>query len=200
MSIPTRSPTSVRCGGLRADGGAKGRRPQSQGRRAGAAQYIEHILFEPIDARPMARSSSMAAYHVHINTEKEEIMFTTRSAIGCGNRRRGWSLQTLCHSRGADCDRIGQSAPDADRLVLTAERGQTDYGICSTSFLEHAFRTDSYRIEVNSRRRVVELCDGQMLGSAGAAEPFAHRDRNTLSGPRSPPNPLARIIAARRRD
>ena len=40
------------------------------------------------------------------------------------------------------------AAPDATKLVVTAERGRTDYGICSTEFLEYAFRTDSYRLEV----------------------------------------------------
>jgi hypothetical protein len=52
------------------------------------------------------------------------------------------------HSPRVGRDRSGSAAPDADRLVLTAERGQTEYGICSTAFLKNAFRTDSYRIEV----------------------------------------------------
>ena len=40
-------------------------------------------------------------------------------------------------------------APDATTFkVSTATRGETDYGICSTDFLEQAFRTDSYEIEV----------------------------------------------------
>ena len=33
-------------------------------------------------------------------------------------------------------------------LVVSATRGQTNYGICSTDFLEYAFRTDSYRLEI----------------------------------------------------
>ena len=57
-------------------------------------------------------------------------------------------LQTVAIPRGQVALAAGQAAPDADRLVLTAERGQTEYGICSTAFLEYAFRTDSYRIEI----------------------------------------------------
>ena len=67
------------------------------------------------------------------------------------------------------------------KLVLTATRGQTEYGICSTSFLEMAFRTDSYRIEVDfhddgSWSYVLDT----MLQVHGQSEPFNHRDENRL--------------------
>ena len=72
--------------------------------------------------------------------------------------------------------------PDATRLILTAERGQTEYGICSTTFLDLAFRTDSYRIEVDfhddgSWSYVLDT----MLMVRGRDEPFLHRDRNRLT-------------------
>jgi len=84
----------------------------------------------------------------------------------------------------------GHAAPDATSLVLTATRGSTEYGICSTAFLEHAFRTDSYRLEVTF------LPDGgwsyvsdTMLMVHG--KPFQHRDVNTLHRVAEPkPNPL----------
>ena len=38
--------------------------------------------------------------------------------------------------------------PGDDRLVLEARRGDTRFGICSTAFLEEAFRTDYYRIDI----------------------------------------------------
>ena len=107
----------------------------------------------------------------------------------------GLVLQTLAIPRGQIAIASGQASPDADRLVLTAERGQTEYGICSTAFLEYAFRTDSYRIEV------VFNADGSwsyvtdtMLMVRGRSEPFTHRDRNTLAKTHEPePNPLALI-------
>jgi hypothetical protein len=82
--------------------------------------------------------------------------------------------------------------PDATQLVLTAERGHTEYGICSTTFLEYAFRTDSYRIEVNfqpdgSWSYVLDT----MLVVRGRPEPFLHRDQNTLvKVADARPNPL----------
>jgi len=76
--------------------------------------------------------------------------------------------------------------------VLTARRGDTEYGICSTAFLEQAFRTDSYRIEVTynpdgSWGYVQET----MLLVRGRTQPFQHRDVNTLVKVAEPtPNPL----------
>jgi hypothetical protein len=109
-------------------------------------------------------------------------------------------LQTLALPRGQVAIASGQATPDADRLVLTAVRGQTEYGICSTAFLEHAFRTDRYQIEVtfNPDGSWSYVTD-TTLSVRGAAEPFSHRDQNTLSRIAEPqPNPLARILAARR--
>jgi hypothetical protein len=90
-------------------------------------------------------------------------------------------MQSLAIPRGQIAMASGHAAPDATQLVLTATRGQTDYGICSTTFLEQAFRTDSYRIEVNfnpdgSWSYVLDT----MLMVRGQSEPFRHRDVNTL--------------------
>ena len=69
--------------------------------------------------------------------------------------------------------------PDATSLVLTATRGETEYGICSTAFLEYAFRTDSYRIEVtfNPDGSWSYVLDTMLMVHG---EPFQHRDVNTL--------------------
>jgi hypothetical protein len=86
----------------------------------------------------------------------------------------------------------GHAAPDATSLVLTATRGQTEYGICSTTFLEYAFRTDSYRIEIcfNPDGSWSYISD-TMLTVRGRAEPFRHRDRNALvKVAEAAPNPL----------
>ena len=89
--------------------------------------------------------------------------------------------------------------PGDDRLTLTATRGEMQYGICSTAFLEHAFRTDSYRIEI--------LFDGEdawsydiktMLMVRGRTELFEHHDRNRLKRiGAAKPNPLMQIMARR---
>ena len=74
--------------------------------------------------------------------------------------------------------------PDSspDTLVVSAERGRTDYGICSTTFLEEAFRTDRYRLTITfnpdgSWRYVAETS----LAVHGQPGIFDHRDQNTLT-------------------
>jgi hypothetical protein len=163
-------------------------------------EYIEHILFEPID--PQANGPQLfygLRYHVHINTEEEDITFHDQVGYWLWEPATGLVLQTLAIPRGQIAMASGQATPDADRVVLTAERGRTDYGICSTAFLEHAFHTDSYRIEIDFH------ADGSwsyvsdtMLAVRGRSELFTHRDRNTLGRTSEPvPNPLARIVAAK---
>jgi hypothetical protein len=165
--------------------------------------FIERILFEPID--PQANGPQLfygLRYHIHINTEEEEITFHDQVGYWLWEPATGLVLQTVAIPRGQVAIASGQAKADADRLVLTAERGQTEYGICSTAFLEYAFRTDSYRIEISfhpdgSWSYVTDT----MLTVHGRPEPFAHRDQNTLVRTKEPiPNPLALIMAARRRE
>ena len=85
---------------------------------------------------------------------------------------------------------------------MTAVRGQTEYGICSTSFLEQAFRTDTYRIEVafHDDGSWSYITDTVLTVHGGAIRRSPHRDQNTLVKVNEPlPNPLARIIAAKLR-
>ena len=117
--------------------------------------------------------------------------------MGAGHRS---GPATLAIPRGQIALAAGHAEPSATKLVLKAERGPTDYGICSTTFLELAFRTDSYAIEVDFH------ADGSWsyvsdttLVVRGQDAPFLHRDRNTLVKVAEPePNPLARIFERRR--
>jgi hypothetical protein len=162
--------------------------------------YLERIDFEPID--PQANGPQLfygLRYHVHITTEEEDITFHDQVGYWLWEPATGLVIQTLALPRGQVALASTTVAPDADRLVLTAERGQTAYGICSTDFLEHAFRTDSYRLEVTfNPDGSWSYVSDTMLAVRGAAEPFRHRDKNTLVKVAEPkPNPLARILAAR---
>ena len=104
----------------------------------------------------------------------------------------GLVLQTLSIPRGQVAIASGHTSADATEFVLTAQRGDTAYGICSTAFLEYAFRTDAYRIEVvfNPDGSWSYVLDTTLL-VRGRSEPFLHRDRNTLTRVAEPtPNPL----------
>ena len=108
-------------------------------------------------------------------------------------------LQTLAIPRGQVAIAAGHAGPEATKLFLKAERGQTDYGICSTTFLELAFRTDAYTIAVDfnpdgSWSYVTETS----LLVRGTDTPFIHRDRNTLKKVAEPTiNPLAQALRAK---
>jgi hypothetical protein len=158
--------------------------------------FIEHIDLQPID--PQTNGPQLfygLRYHIHINTREEDITFHEQVGYWLWEPATGLVLQTVAIPRGQVAMAAGHSAPDAATLVLTAARGQTEYGICSTAFLEYAFRTDAYKIEVTfnpdgSWSYVIETT----LLVHGREEPFIHRDENTLRKVAEPlPNPLARL-------
>lgn len=162
--------------------------------------FRERIVMEPIDPQPNGPQLFYGLrYHVHINTPEEDTTFHDQVGYWLWEPATGLVLQTLAIPRGQVAIASGQATPDATSLVLTATRGETEYGICSTAFLEHAFRTDAYRIVVtfHSDGSWSYVSDTTLI-VRGQSEPFAHRDRNTLHRVADPvPNPLARIVAAR---
>jgi hypothetical protein len=163
-------------------------------------EFRERIVFEPID--PQANGPQLfygLRYHIHINTAEEDTTFHDQVGYWLWEPATGLVLQTIGIPRGQVAVASGQATPDATGLVLTATRGETEYGICSTAFLEYAFRTDSYRIEIafepdGSWSYIIDT----MLIVRGRPEPFQHRDRNRLIKIAEPePNPWARIVAAK---
>ena len=157
-------------------------------------EYSERIELQPIDAQSNGPQLLYGLrYHTRILAPGEDATFHDQMGYWLWEPATGLVLQSLAIPRGQVALAAGRATADADRLVLTAERGQTEYGICSTSFLECAFRTDSYRIEV------VFNGDGSwsyvqdtLLKVRGRAGMFQHRDRNTLVKVAEPTaNPLA---------
>lgn len=156
--------------------------------------YYERIEMQPID--PQFNGPQLfygLRYHQHVNTREEAITFHDQVGYWLYEPATGLILQTVSIPRGQVAIAAGHAAPDATRLVVEATRGQTEYGICSTTFLELAFRTDAYRLEVEfhedgSWSYVSDLT----LIVKGRDEPFLHRDRNILTRVGDPVrNPLA---------
>jgi hypothetical protein len=156
-------------------------------------EYIERIDMQPIDAQANGPQLFYGLrYHIHILATDEAPTFHDQVGYWLWEPATGLVLQSLAIPRGQVAIASGHAAPDAISLVLTAQRGQTEYGICSTSFLEYAFRTDSYRIEIsfNADGSWSYISD-TMLTVRGRTEPFRHRDRNTLvKVADAAPNPL----------
>ncbi|MDR7059588.1 MULTISPECIES: heme-binding beta-barrel domain-containing protein [unclassified Sphingopyxis] len=159
-------------------------------------QYYERIEMQPID--PQANGPQLfygLRYHLHVNTREEDIAFHDQVGYWLYEAATGLILQTLAIPRGQIAIAAGHAEPDAKRLVLKATRGQTDYGICSTTFLELAFRTDSYQITVDFQDDGSwSYVSDTTLIVKGQDEPFLHRDRNTLTKIAEPDlNPWAKI-------
>jgi hypothetical protein len=163
--------------------------------------YIENVDFQAID--PQTNGPQLLyglRYHIHITTVEEDITFHEQVGYWLWEPATGLVLQTVAIPRGQAALAAGQASPDADEITVAAKRGQTDYGISSTSFLEQAFRTDSYRITISFHAdgSWSYVTDTELMVH-GRDVPFAHQDRNTLFrvGP-AKPNPWAAIIAARK--
>ncbi|MBR2170715.1 heme-binding beta-barrel domain-containing protein [Sphingopyxis sp.] len=159
-------------------------------------QYYERIEMQPID--PQANGPQLfygLRYHLHVNTRDEDIAFHDQVGYWLYEAATGLILQTLAIPRGQIAIAAGHAEPDAKQLVLKATRGQTDYGICSTTFLELAFRTDSYQITVDFHDDGTwSYVSDTTLIVKGQDEPFLHRDRNTLAKIAEPDlNPWAKI-------
>lgn len=162
-------------------------------------EYYERIEMHPID--PQANGPQLfygLRYHVHINTPEEDITFHDQVGYWLWEPATGLVLQTVAIPRGQVAIAAGHAEPDARKLVLKAERGQTEYGICSTTFLELAFRTDSYQIQVEFHDDGSwSYISDTMLQVRGRDAPFQHRDRNRLTRVAEPGlNPLAQIVGA----
>lgn len=160
-------------------------------------KYYERIEMQPID--PQANGPQLfygLRYHVHINTREEDITFHDQVGYWLYEASTGLILQTLAIPRGQIAIAAGHAEPDAKRLVVKAERGQTEYGICSTTFLDLAFRTDSYELTVDFHDDGSwSYVSDTTLMVKGRNEPFLHRDRNKLVKIAEPDlNPWAKIV------
>ncbi len=163
-------------------------------------EYIERIDFAPID--PQANGPQLLyglRYHIHITTVEEDITFHEQVGYWLWEPATGMILQTLAIPRGQVALAKGMARVDDRAISLEAVRGQTSYGICSTDFLEYAFRTDSYRIDIVFHDDDSWSYDlHTVLTVKGQDAPFDHHDRNTLKRVgKARPNPWAQILAAK---
>jgi hypothetical protein len=159
-------------------------------------EFLERIEMQPID--PQANGPQLLyglRYHIHIVASDEDSTFHDQIGYWLWEPASGLIMQSLTIPRGQVALARGQAAPDAQRLVVRADRGGPGYGICSSDFLEWAFRTDSYELTVTfNPDGGWSYVSDTMLQVRGRPEPFRHQDRNTLTKVAEPtPNPLARL-------
>jgi hypothetical protein len=161
--------------------------------------YLERIEMQPID--PQSNGPQLfygLRYHVHIVADDEDITFHDQTGYWLWEPPTGLIMQTLAIPRGQTALAQGQAAPDADRIRVRADRGGPGYGICSTEFLEWAFRTDSFVLDVTFNADGTWSYVSDTLLQVRGQSAFHHLDRNTLTKVAEPrPNPLQQIALKR---
>lgn len=171
--------------------------PKEDGPEAEA--FIEHAEFQPIDAQTNGPQIFYGLrYHLRIVKPDDVETFHDQVGYWLWEPATGALVQTLSIPRGLTAMATGQAAPDARSFRLEAVRGGDTNGIVANPFLEHAFKTLRYTIDVTIHD------DGSwsyeqttLLDVRGKPEPFAHTDRNTLRKIGEPtPNPTAQAALA----
>ena len=138
-------------------------------------------------------------YHVHINTPEEDITFHDQVGYWLWEPATGLIMQSVTIPRGQVLLASGLAQPDDRKISVTAKRGDVRYGICSTEFLDEAFRTTSYRCDItfNDDGSWTYNIETELLVK-GRDQPFNHHDTNTLTlVEAATPNPLAVIMRER---
>lgn len=155
--------------------------------------FLEHTRMEPID--PQTNGPQLLyglRYHTHIRTHEEAITFHDQVGYWLWEPATGLIMQSIAIPRGQVVLAGGMASSDDNRISVEARRGDTRFGICSTTFLEEAFRTDFYRIDITfNNDDSWSYVTRTELAIRGTAPLFDHRDTNSLRRVAPPePNPL----------
>lgn len=167
-------------------------KPKAEGPKKQA--FVERIELQPLD--PVTNGPQLLyglRYHTYITKPGLTKLYHDQVGYWLWEPATGAVIQTLAIPRGQTAMAVGKATADAKRFELVATRGTEVYGICSNPFLEYAFKTVEYRIQVTINDDGTWSYDEDtVLMIRGQTEPFHHTDRNTLTKIAEPtPNPLA---------
>ena len=157
-------------------------------------EFIERIELQPID--PQTNGPQLfygLRYHTWIVKQGETETYHDQIGYWLWEPATGTVIQTVAIPRAQIAMAVGKASADSKSFELVATRGSETYGICSTPFLEDAFRTVEYRIKVTINPSGTWSYDEDtVMMIRGKSEPFHHRDSNTLTKIAEPtPNPRA---------
>jgi hypothetical protein len=200
---PDADPDTLSCLGPLAPmaGVWRGERGQDEHPDAGGLErdrFVEHIELQPIDRQTNGPQLFYGLrYHTHIVKPGEVETFHDQVGYWLWEPATGTVTLTLGIPRGQVLLAGGTAAPDATTFAVEAAVGSEVYGILSNPFLDRAFRTLSFRMEVQVQPGGTWSYDEvAVLEIPGRDEPFRHVDHNTLTRVAPPtPNPLARGAA-----
>ena len=156
--------------------------------------YIERYELQPID--PQTNGPQLLyglRYHTHIVKPNAIETFHDQVGYWLWEPATGTIFHTLSIPRAQVAMAMGHATVDAKTFRLEAVRGAETNGIVSNPFLERAFRTVRFDIEVTIHPDGTwSYVQDTLLVTPGTVDPFHHLDRNTLTKIAEPtPNPLA---------
>jgi hypothetical protein len=157
--------------------------------------FVERIELQPID--PQTNGPQLfygLRYHTHVVKPDQVKTYHDQVGYWLWEPATGTVIHTLTIPRAQIAMASGKASADAKSFELVATRGSETYGICSTLFLEYAFKTVEFRIKVTiNPDGTWSYEEDTVLMIRSKTEPFHHTDRNTLTKIAEPtPNPLAR--------
>ena len=160
--------------------------------------YVEHIELQPID--PQSNGPQVLyglRYHAHMVKPGEIETYHDQVGYWLWEPATGLLMHSLTIPRGQIVLATGHAEAGATEFEVSAVRGSTENGICSSPFLEYAFRTDSFMIAITvNADGTWSYYEDTVMQVRGKPEPFHHTDRNTLTRVAAPtPNPLALAAA-----
>lgn len=161
--------------------------------------FVERYEAQPIDRQTNGPQLFYGLrYHTHIVKPGEAETFHDQVGYWLWEPATNSITLTLGIPRGQVLLAGGTAEPDATEFHVEAAIGSEIYGILSNPFLDQAFRTLSYRMNVQLHPDDTwSYEEVGMLQIPDRDDPFPHTDRNTLTrvGPPTP-NPLAQAAAA----
>lgn len=168
-------------------------KPKAEGPKKQA--YVERIELQPID--PQTNGPQLLyglRYHTHVVKPGQVKTYHDQVGYWLWEPATGTVIHTLSIPRGQIAMASGHAAADARSFEVIARAEDLCFGIRSAPFLEHAFRTTEFRMQVSvNDDGTWSYEEDTVLMIRGQSEPFHHTDRNVLSKLAEPtPNPLAR--------
>ncbi len=168
-------------------------KPKAEGPKKQA--FVERIELQPID--PATNGPQLyygLRYHTHVTKPDQVKTYHDQVGYWLWEPATGTIVHTLTIPRGMVVMAQGQAAPDAKSFELVATHVDPHFGIRSSPFLDHAFKTVEFRIKVTvNEDGTWGYEEDTVLQIHGQTELFHHTDRNLLRRVAAPtPNPLAR--------
>lgn len=168
-------------------------KPKAEGPKKQA--FVERIELQPID--PQTNGPQLLyglRYHTHITKPEQVKTYHEQVGYWLWEPANETLMHTITIPRGMVVMASGKAKPDAKEFELTATHIDPHFGIRSSPFLDHAFKTVEFKIVVRfNDDGTWGYEEDTVLKIIGQDELFHHTDRNLLKKLSDPtPNPLAR--------